>query len=144
MELLIPEHYVVSVQERLNLYKELDSIETEAELEAFEKNLVDRFGPLPEEAAELIETLRLRWVAKALGIEKLVLKFGYMSGTFTGNQDAPYFQTETFGKVLQFIQNHPSDVVLKEKKGKLSLRFEGVRSVKRGIVYLSRVLDESN
>jgi transcription-repair coupling factor (superfamily II helicase) len=143
LELLIPEHYVVSVQERLNLYKELDNIETEAELEAFEKNLVDRFGPLPEEASELIQTLRLRWAAKALGIEKLVLKFGYMSGTFTGNQDAPYFQSETFGKVLQFIQNHPNDVVLKEKKGKLSLRFDGVRSVKSGIIYLSNVFWES-
>jgi transcription-repair coupling factor (superfamily II helicase) len=66
-----------------------------------------------------------------------------MSGTFTGNQDAPYFQSETFGNVLQFIQNHPNDVVLKEKKGKLSLRFDGVRSVKRGILYLSRVFEGS-
>jgi transcription-repair coupling factor (superfamily II helicase) len=142
LELLIPEDYVVSVKERLNLYKELDNIDTDAELQTFEKNLVDRFGPLPDEAAELIQAIRLRWTAKNLGIEKLILKLGNMSGTFMGKNDASYFQSDTFGKVLQFAQKHPEDIALRENKEKLSIKFEGVHTVKRGITYLMRIIEE--
>lgn len=139
LELLIPEYYVATIQERLNLYKELDSIETETGLDAFEKNLKDRFGPIPKETGELIQTLRLRWLAKAIGFEKLSLKYGYMTGTFTGGNDSSYFQSEAFGSVLQFIQTNPREITMKERKNKLTLRFDGVKSVKSGINYFMKL-----
>jgi len=143
LELLIPDHYVTSINERLNLYKELDNSETGDELIAFGQKLKDRFGPLPEETRDLIETVRLRWLAKEIGFEKLTLKFGRMLGTFSGNQESAYFQSEAFGKVLEFIKNNPTESEMKEKNGKLTMRFDGVRSVKSGINCLSGVLAQS-
>ena len=139
LELLIPEYYVATIQERLNLYKELDNIQTEIGLDEFEKNLKDRFGPLPKETGELIQTLRLRWLARTIGFEKLSLKYGYMKGTFAGENDSPYFQSKAFGSVLQFIQTNPGELTMKERKNKLTLQFDGVKSVKSGINYLMKL-----
>jgi len=139
LELLIPDHYISSINERLNLYKELDNIETVGELEQFALRLKDRFGPLPEETRDLIQSMRLRWMAKRLGFEKLTLKFGRMTGTFTGNHDSPYFQTEAFGKVLQFIKTNSKASTMKQKKEKLTMRFDKVRSVERALEILSKI-----
>ncbi len=141
LELLIPEYYVSTVQERLNLYKELDSVETEENLQAFEKQLQDRFGPLPEETADLLQAIRLRWLAGTIGLEKLTLKYGNMTGTFAAGNDSPYFQSETFGKVLQYIRENPKQVVMKERNEKLILRFESVTTVKTAIDILSKILE---
>jgi transcription-repair coupling factor (superfamily II helicase) len=141
LELLIPEYYVSTVQERLNLYKELDSIETEESLLAFEQQLKDRFGALPEETSNLLQAIRLRWFGGTLGLEKLTLKYGNMTGTFAAGNDSPYFQSEIFGKVLQYIQAHPKRVVMKERNDKLILRFEQVTTVKEAISLLSAILE---
>jgi transcription-repair coupling factor (superfamily II helicase) len=133
---------VTSINERLNLYKELDNCESEESLEAFSKKLKDRFGRLPRETLDLIQTVRLRWMAKKIGFEKLTLKFGRMTGTFTGAQDSPYFQTEAFGKVLAFIQNNPNASDMKERKGKLTMRFEGVKKVEKALEILSNIIDK--
>ncbi len=140
LELLIPDHYVASINERLNLYKELDSIETEEGLDEFTRMLKDRFGPLPEETKNLVQSVKLRRLAQKAGFEKLSLKFGRMTGTFTGKQDSVYFQTEAFGKVLQFIQQHPAVCEMKEKNDKLTLRFEKVRTVKKAIALLEKLV----
>lgn len=139
LELLIPDYYISSINERLNLYKELDNIEVEGELELFANKLKDRFGTLPEETRDLIQSMRLRWMAKKLGFEKLTLKFGRMTATFTGNHDSPYFQSEAFGKVLQFIKTNPKASTMKQVKEKLTMRFEKVRSVNRGIAILAAI-----
>jgi transcription-repair coupling factor (superfamily II helicase) len=133
LELLIPDYYVTSINERLNLYKELDNVENEDGLVAFGQRLKDRFGPLPEETRDLIETMRLRWLAKKIGFEKLTLKFGCLTGSFTGGHDSPYFQSEAFGKVLHFIKENPTASEMKEKKGKLTMRFEKVRYIGKAI-----------
>ncbi len=143
LELLIPEQYVATVQERLNLYKELDNVETEEALETFEKQLEDRFGPLPEETADLLQAIRLRWLGGILGLEKLTLKFGNMTGRFAAKNDSPYFQSEIFGKVLQFIQQHPKEVTMKERNDKLIIRFDNITTVRRGIGFLSGILNEN-
>ena len=135
---------MTSINERLNLYKELDNSESEENLEAFSQKLKDRFGPLPKETKDLIQTVRLRWMAKKIGFEKLTLKFGRMTGTFTGAHDSPYFQTEAFGKVLGFIQNNPQASEMKERKGKLTMRFEGVRLVKKGISILQDIIEANS
>lgn len=140
LELLIPDYYITSINERLNLYKELDNIETDEGLEEFAHKLKDRFGELPPETKDLIQTMKLRWIAKKIGFEKLTLKFGRMTGTFTGNQDSVYFQSEAFGKVLQFIKENPTASEMKEKNEKLTMRFDGVRKVKAALSLLNEII----
>jgi transcription-repair coupling factor (superfamily II helicase) len=140
LELLIPDFYVSSIAERLTLYKELDNITDEVGLQTFSQNLQDRFGPLPVETIDLIDALRLRRLAQKAGFEKLVLKFGRMTGYFVGSEDSAFFQSATFGKVLQFIKENPTASEMKEKNEKLTLTFQKVKSVKRGIEILQKMI----
>lgn len=137
LELLIPDHYVSSINERLSLYKELDDVENEEGLIIYAQKIKDRFGPLPEEIKDLIETMRLRWLARKIGFEKLTLKFGRMTGTFSGSHESAYFQSDAFGKVLQFIKENPTASEMKQKNEKLTMRFDGVRQVRKAINILS-------
>jgi len=140
LEVLLPNDYITNIQERLSLYKELDSVENEEGLTKFAAGLEDRFGTVPPQAQALIDTLRLRWLGKEIGFEKIVLKFNRLSGMFTGNQESPYFQSEAFGKVLEFIKNNPNASTMKEVKGKLTMRFENVASVTSAIEILKRLV----
>jgi len=127
--IMIPNHYVISSTERLSLYKELDSIDTEDGLEDYRSRLKDRFGDLPVETEALINTIKLRWLAKSIGFEKLTIKNNRMTGHFTGERDSEYFGSEAFGKVLEFIKSHPAVSQMKEKNDKLVLYFDGVKTV---------------
>jgi len=140
LEVLIPNDYVSNIQERLSLYKELEGVEDEEGLLVFTKSLEDRFGPVPPQAQSLIDTMRLRWLGKEIGFEKIVLKFNRLSGMFTGNSESPYFQSEAFGKVLEFIKTNPQASVMKEVKGKLTIRFENVNSVQKAIKVLQNLI----
>lgn len=141
MEILLPDYYVNTVSERLALYKELDELNTEAELLKFEEGLKDRFGPLPEQAEELLDTIRLRWLAKDIGFERLLLKNKRLVGYFVANQNSPYYQSERFGKVLKYVQFNPNKCKLKETNGKLTLRFEFVDSVEAAIEALKPLVE---
>ncbi len=141
MEILLPDYYVNTVSERLALYKELDELKTEEELQKFEEGLKDRFGPLPDQAHELMDTIRLRWLAKDIGFERLLLKNKKMIGYFVANQNSPYYQSEGFGKVLKYVQVNPAKCKLKESKGKLTLRFEFVDSVEAAIEMLGPLVE---
>lgn len=127
--MMIPSYYVESSSERLSLYKELDSIENEEGLEKFSISLKDRFGDLPVETHSLINTIRLRWLAKKIGFEKLIIKNNRMTGHFTGERDSDYFASDNFGRVLEFIKAHPTLSKMKEKNDKLTLVFDGVKNV---------------
>ena len=139
--IMIPNYYVESSVERLSLYKDLDNIENENELQIFEKNLKDRFGELPVESNDLINSIRLRWLAKQIGFEKLTLKFGRMSGHFTGERDSEYFSSEAFGKVLDFIKTNPKASQMREKNDKLILVFDKMRSVDAAIKMLQSIVN---
>ena len=139
LEILIPDDYVSNIAERINLYKELDNYETEEELAKFEEELVDRFGPVPEPTKEMIQALRLRWMGKAIGIEKLVLKQNKLICHFISNQDSLYYQSPLFSKVLNFVQKNPNLCTLKERKGRLSLVFEHVKTIVKALNLLGRV-----
>ena len=141
MEIRIPDDYITNITERLSLYKELDNLKNEEEINSFSNKLTDRFGPLPPQTVSLINVVRLRWLAKNIGFVKLYLKNNRMSGYFTGSQDSPYFQSDKFGKVLEFIQKNPSAAVMKEVKGSLTLRIEKVSSVEKAIGLLSMIFD---
>jgi transcription-repair coupling factor (superfamily II helicase) len=129
-ETLLPDDYVEHIEERLSLYKELSDLENETQLEAFQNQLIDRFGPIPEQTFRLMDTIRLRWVGKKLGFEKLVIKNQKMICYFIQNPQSDYFQSPFFTKVLAFVQNHPHEVTLAEKFGKLRLSFKNIDSLK--------------
>ena len=133
LEIFIPANYVASASERLLLYKELDSLKTEEELRNFAQKLRDRFGPLPPATQDLLDALRLRWEAQKLGFEKLILKFGKMTGVFTGSEEADFFRSEIFGKIIETIKAHPDCCEIKEKKEKLTLVFEKTDNVKKAL-----------
>jgi transcription-repair coupling factor (superfamily II helicase) len=128
LEILIPDDYVHNIAERLNLYRELDDCNTEAELSLFESNLVDRFGKIPQPCMELIHTVRLRQQAIQAGIEKLVLRRGKMLCHFVSEKNSPLFRSDTFSRVLDFVQSNPSRCRLSEKH-RLVLSVEEVQNV---------------
>jgi transcription-repair coupling factor (superfamily II helicase) len=140
MEILIPDNYVNNITERLTLYRELDDSNNEDELLRFETRLIDRFGPVPDQAIELIHTVRLRWLAMEIGFEKLFLKNNRMVGYFIPKQDSPYYQSEVFTKVLKYVQQNPRLCKMKENNGKLTLSFENIRSVDAAIEALKPIL----
>jgi transcription-repair coupling factor (superfamily II helicase) len=142
-ELLFPDDYINSVTERLSLYNELALIKDESGLQLYEQHLIDRFGALPKPAVALLNSLRIKWIATRLGIEKLVLKQGKMVCYFIADQQSNYYQTARFHKVLQFVQKQPHLCKMKEKETKNGLRllltFENVKSVKKALELMEMV-----
>ena len=141
MEMRIPDDYVTSISERLSLYKELDELETEEKLIEYGNNLLDRFGPLPKQVFELMNTIRLRWRAREIGFEKIVLKNRLLKGYFISKQESGYFQSARFASVLQFVQSNPRLCKMKEEKGKLSLSFTLINTEEEAIRVFDRVLE---
>jgi transcription-repair coupling factor (superfamily II helicase) len=132
-EILIPDDYVSSITERIALYKELDDIENEEDLQKYMRNLEDRFGPIPTPTIRLIDTMRLRWLAREIGLEKLVLKSDKMIGYFISNQDSPYYQSDRFTLVLEFIKLNPNIGKMYQKDETLRMSFSDVRTMKRAV-----------
>ena len=139
LELLIPDDYVNQVAERLMLYQELDNTKNQEELDNYRIGLEDRFGPLPEVVEELIKSIHLRWLAKSIGFEKLVIKGGKMIGYFVSKKDSPYYQSSIFTQVLNFIQTNPSDVKMNERNDKLRLIYANVNTISGAIENLERL-----
>jgi len=139
LPIIIPESYVPSISERLNLYSQLDNIKEESELERFRSELTDRFGQLPDEVKDLTQMVRLRWVAEQLGFEKLILKNGSMKGYFVPAENEKFYKSEIFGSILQFIQRNPRKCRLKEAKDKLILIFDEIKSITQAQEILSQV-----
>ena len=143
-ELLFPDNYINSISERLNLYNELSSTKSSDELLDFEKRLIDRFGELPVQAIDLLDSVRLKWLAKEIGLEKVVLKQKRMIGYFISDQQSEFYQTEAFTKVLKYVQQNPTTSVMKEKQTKAGLRllitFIKIDSVEVALKRLQKVL----
>lgn len=139
LQLLIPDNYVSSLTERLLLYRELDNILKEEELQKFELNLRDRFGPVPEETIELINVVRMRWRAMHLGFEKLTLKNKKMLCYFLNKQESDYFSSPMFQAALLYAQKYPSLCTLKEQNNKLYLTIEDVATIHRASDVLQQI-----
>jgi len=131
LEILIPETYVASTRERLQLYATLDDIGDELALELFIDSLKDRFGPLPQSVVQLVDTVRLRWCCEKLGFEKVTLKNGRMRATFATNDD--YFKSETFGRILEFVKTNSRKCRLKDQIGRPTLMVEDISSVEAAL-----------
>lgn len=146
-ELLFPDTYVNRVAERLNLYNELSNITSESELLTYEKNLIDRFGQLPTQAVDLLNSIRLKWIATKMGIEKLIMKNDKMTGYFISDQQNPFYQSNRFLKILQFVQKFPDRCKMQEKETRNGLRllisFENITSVSKALHVMQLLGNES-
>jgi len=136
MEILFPSEYIDSATERISLYSELDNLSTEEKLQQFTEKLIDRFGPLPRQAVDLLNTLRLRLVAREFGFEKIILRNKTLIAYFVSNPESAYFQTERFTGILRYLQANPKTCRLKETNNKLMLYIQQVSTVNQGLLWL--------
>lgn len=139
LELMFPPAYIPNDSERVSLYRELDKMEEERDILAFTERLKDRFGKVPKEGKELIRVVRLRRMAKTLGMEKVILKKGQMSIFLVTNPESPYYESEAFDKLLGFIQKHPRECTLREQNGKRSIVIKKVPTVEVACNYLDEI-----
>ena len=139
LELMFPPTYIPNDSERVSLYRELDKMEEERDILAFIERLKDRFGKVPKEGKELIRVVRLRRMAKTLGMEKVILKKGQMSIFLVTNPESPYYESEAFDKLLGFIQKHPRECTLREQNGKRSIVIKNVPTVEVACNYLDEI-----
>lgn len=145
-ELLFPDDYINQVSERLNLYTELSALKTETELYQFEANVTDRFGTLPPPALDLLNSVRIKWLATQMGLERIVLKKGKMIGYFIANQQSDYYQSAAFARILEVLRKRPRLGSLKEKETPKGLRlllvFESIASIEKALEALRFFKDE--
>ena len=139
-ELLFPDDYINNITERLNLYTKLNELKTEDELQKFEEELVDRFGELPTQAVDLLNSVRIKWIASHIGLEKVIMKKGKFVGYFIADQKSRFYQTNNFTKILQYVQTHQQTCKMKEKQTRNGLRllltFDKITSVKKALQVL--------
>ena len=144
LELLFPDEYVPSSSERMLLYRELDSLELDKDVEAYRSRLEDRFGQLPKESGELLKVVSLRRLGKRLGVEKISLKLKRMTMFFVSNLDSPYYQSEAFGKMISYMSDNPRQCNLREQNGKRSMVIRNVTSVEQGVKILKEIMSMGN
>lgn len=142
LEMYFPDNYVPGSSERMLLYRELDNIERDEELEAYRKRLIDRFGPVPRQGEELMLVVPLRRVGRRLGCEKIILRQGRMQMQFVSNTQSAFYQSAAFGRVINYIGYHPRRCNLKEKNGKRSMVVSQVASVKEAVEILKDIDEE--
>ena len=142
-EILFPDDYINSVTERLSLYEKLSDLISEDELIAFENEIIDRFGEIPTQVEDLLDSVRIKWLAKKLGLEKIILKQKRMIGYFVSDQQSKFYQTEAFTKTLKYLQQNPKSCVMKEKQTKNGLRllitFIKIDTVKKALETLQKI-----
>lgn len=142
LEMYFPDNYVPGSSERMLLYRELDNIERDEELEAYRQRLIDRFGPVPRQGEELMLVVPLRRVGRRLGCEKIIFRQGRMQMQFVSNTQSAFYQSAAFGRVINYIGYHPRRCNLKEKNGKRSMVVSQVASVKEAVEILKDIDEE--
>lgn len=136
LELLFPNEYIPSSSERMLLYRELDKLELDKEVEDFKARLIDRFGKIPPETEELTRIVPLRRLAKRMGIEKVILKADRMTLYFVSNLESPYYQSKAFGKVIEYMAKYPRNCNLREQNGKRSMVMKEIHDVASAVSVL--------
>ncbi|KAA5827315.1 transcription-repair coupling factor [Algibacter amylolyticus] len=143
-ELLFPDSYVNNIAERLSLYTQLNNLKTEEELHTFEKELIDRFGALPKQVTDLLNSVQIKWLATKIGFDKVIMKKGRLIGYFINDQQSSFYQSPNFTKVLQFVQKNPGACKMKEKQTRNGLRlmlsFEAIKTVKHALEALKSIV----
>lgn len=145
IEMLFPDDYVNNISERLNLYTQLNNLKTEEELQKFETEIIDRFGELPTQVVDLFNSVRVKWLATKMGLEKVVMKQGKLIGYFITDQKSGFYQSNGFTKILQYIQSHTGACKMKEKQTRNGLRllltFENIKTVKQALAVLRPIVN---
>ncbi|MDR2810117.1 MAG: transcription-repair coupling factor [Tannerellaceae bacterium] len=141
LELMFPPTYIPNDSERVSLYRELDKMEKEHDINAFSERLKDRFGKIPKEGKELIRVVRLRRLAKKLGMEKIVLKKGQMNIFLISNPHSFYYTSEAFDKLLAFIKKYPKRCTLREQNNKRSIIIKDIPSVETACSLLEEITE---
>ncbi|MBO5467386.1 MAG: transcription-repair coupling factor [Prevotella sp.] len=142
IEMHFPANYVPSDSERMLLYRELDGLKSDDEVARYRSRLLDRFGKIPQVAEELMRVVALRRIGKRLGCEKLILKQGRMAMYFVGNENSPYYQSDVFGVLLDFISRHPRRFNFRQQKGRNSVVVSDVKTVEEAIKVLKNIIGE--
>jgi len=141
LEILFPETYIENNAERLKLYRDLDCIENQKELDELELHLIDRFGKLPKQSIDLLNVVKLRWRAIELAIEKIALKQSKMVCYFVTNQDSAFYDSPLFHKtIMTFVHKNPKLCNLKQINTKLTLSFENIKTVSKAIEMLGKIV----
>ena len=140
LELLLPATYVTGSSERMLLYRELDSLTLDKDVEAFRNRLIDRFGPVPSETEELLRIVPLRRLAARLGAEKVFLKGGRMSLFFISNPESPYYQSQAFGKVIAYMMKYTRRCDLREQNTRRSMLVKDVKNVETAVGVLQEIV----
>ena len=139
LEMYFPDQYVPSDSERMLLYRELDNTRNDQELEAYRQRLIDRFGPLPPQAEELLHVVSLRRLGKQLGCEKIMLKQDRMFLYFVSNANSPFYQSEVFGRIIEYATTNVHRCNLREQNGKRSMVITDVSTVEAAVHLLSKI-----
>ena len=143
-ELLFPDYYINNITERLNLYTQLNNIKTEEELQTFELDLIDRFGKLPVQVLDLLNSVRIKWIASKVGFEKVIMKHGKLVGYFISDQQSNFYQSQWFTKVLHFVQQNPKICKMKESRTRNGLRllltFEDIKTIEKAFSRLEQII----
>ncbi|MGZ5243552.1 MAG: transcription-repair coupling factor [Bacteroidia bacterium] len=142
LELLIPDRYVSSVNERLNLYNKLNDITNEDLLHAFESELIDRFGPIPPATRELLNIVRLKWLLKDICVEKASLKRGRIKAYFAKRAGQKFFESDGFGKIIEFVQKHPHKTKLQQEGDEFMLQVNEIKSASGALHVFEEMLEK--
>ncbi len=142
-EILIPDDYISVISERLSLYNKLGELNSEKELQKFEQNMIDRFGEIPTQVVDLFNSVRIKWIAKEIGLERIILKQKRLLGYFVADQQSDFYHTENFTRVLNYLKKNPTTCVMKEKQTKNGLRllitFIRIDSVEKALEVLRKI-----
>jgi transcription-repair coupling factor (superfamily II helicase) len=138
-EVLIPDGYVGSTREKIALYKQLDSMQSEEQLTEFVEMLEDRFGRLPEQVKELLNIIRLRWLAIEWGFDKVLLKNGIMILYFVEDQHSSYYKSDKFKHILQYVTAHQQRYTFKQFKNRLQISVRSVADTEAGLAALKSI-----
>ncbi|MDB9895787.1 transcription-repair coupling factor [Flavobacteriales bacterium] len=142
LEIQIPESYVINIEERIALYKALNDIKDNEELEIFKNNLVDRFGALPKNIFNIFKLLNVKWKAKELGFERIVLKNNNLRAYLPHNQNTNYYQSSSFTKILDYVKMNQDKIKIKEIKEKVCLQYDNILSLNELLTIFKKVLNE--
>ncbi len=143
-EIMFPDEYVSNISERIRLYKELNEIEDEESLRKFESRLIDRFGPIPSATSELLDIVRIKWIAVNIGIEKIVLKNNLLIANFISDPNSPFYRSQLFISIMNHVNRNHKRMSVRQKESKLSLTITDIRSVKSAISTLTGIIEDCN
>jgi transcription-repair coupling factor (superfamily II helicase) len=143
LEIIIPQDYVTNTSERLQLYTQLDDIDSQEKLDTFSASIEDRFGKMPREVIELIKSVKLKWLGVQLGLEKVLMKNGQLKCHIPEDRSEAYFKSPVFGTILNYVQDHSKKVKMKEFKNKLIISVEGIATIDDAASVLSEMIGKN-